>query len=311
MARRILFAMFDSGVFDNPLPATPSTEVSTPQHQQVATQVAEAGTVLLKNDQQVAARCRGHVRSIALIGPTGDDAVFVTGGSAGVPLAAGQAITPRPGSPPAPRRRASTSPRCRARPATWPRPTWCPPSVLTPSSGTGPGLLGQYWSNGDFSGRPALTQVDPTVDLSRRPADQTGAAVWSAKWTGTLTPTETGLYRFTLSEAGIATLKIAGQTFGPAYREATQFVVGPHYVLQGTVRLTAGQAGAGGDRLLEQQRPVQPGDPLRLADARRSRGSRPRWRRPARPTWRSCSPTTPRARAWTATRCRCPATRTS
>ena len=48
--RRILFAMFDTGVFDNPLPATPATEVSTPQHQQVATHVAEAGTVLLKND---------------------------------------------------------------------------------------------------------------------------------------------------------------------------------------------------------------------------------------------------------------------
>ena len=56
-----------------------------------------------------------------------------------------------------------------------------------------------------------------------------------------LTPTETGLYRFTLAEAGVATLKIAGQTFGPAYREATQFLIGPHYVLQGTVRLTAGQ----------------------------------------------------------------------
>ena len=34
--------------------------------------------------------------------------------------------------------------------------------------------------------------------------------MWSAKWTGTLTPTESGLYRFTLAEAGIATLKIAG-----------------------------------------------------------------------------------------------------
>ena len=52
MDRRILYAIFDSGVFDNPLP-TPSTEVSTPEHQQVATQVAEAGTVLLKNDRQV------------------------------------------------------------------------------------------------------------------------------------------------------------------------------------------------------------------------------------------------------------------
>ena len=73
--------------------------------------------------------------------------------------------------------------------------------------------------------------------------------MWSARWTGTLTPAETGLYRFSLAESGMATLKIAGQTFGPAYREATQFIVGPHYALQGTVRLTA-QAGAGRDRLL-------------------------------------------------------------
>ena len=116
--------------------------------------------------------------------------------------------------------------------------------MLTPSSGTGPGLLGTYWSNGDFSGAPALTQVDQTVDLNGAPASLGSPAppVWSAKWTGTLTPTATGLYRFTLSEAGLATLKIGGQTFGPAYREATQFVVGPHYVLQGTVELTAGKA---------------------------------------------------------------------
>src|SRR4029077_15310252 len=82
MARRILYAMFDSGVFDNPLP-TPSTEVSTPAPQQGATQVAEAGTVLLKNDSG-ALPLSTHDNSLALIGPTDDDAVFVTGGSAGV-----------------------------------------------------------------------------------------------------------------------------------------------------------------------------------------------------------------------------------
>ena len=92
--RRILFAIFDSGLYDNPLPATPSTEVSTPEHQQVATDVAEAGMVLLKNDRHVLP-LSSRDRKIALIGPAGEDAVFVTGGSAGVPLASGQAITPR------------------------------------------------------------------------------------------------------------------------------------------------------------------------------------------------------------------------
>jgi beta-glucosidase len=117
-------------------------------------------------------------------------------------------------------------------------PILVPSSALTPSSGTGPGLLGTYWSNGHFRGAPALTRVDPAVDLSGPPRQ--AGALWSARWTGTLTPDQTGLYRFSLAESGIATLKIAGHTFGPAYREATQFVAGPPYVLQGAVRLTAG-----------------------------------------------------------------------
>ncbi len=235
--RRILFAIFDSGVFDHPLPAKPATEVSTPRHRQVAAEVAEAGMVLLKNDHQVLPLSK-HVRSIALIGPTGNDAVFVTGGSAGVPLAPGQAVTPQAGIT---ARAASAGVHVTTMQGSAgdvASSTLVPSSALTPSSGTGRGLLGTYWNNGHFSGTPVLTRIDPTVNLSMAPA-QTGA-LWSAKWTGTLTPAETGLYRFSLAESGIATLKIAGQTFGPAYREATQFLVGPHYVLQGAVRLTAG-----------------------------------------------------------------------
>jgi beta-glucosidase len=243
MDRRILFALFDSGVFDNPLP-TPSTEVSTSAHQQVATKVAEAGTVLLKNDQHVLP-LSDHVRSIALVGPTGNDAVFVSGGSAGVPLASGQAVTPLAGIS---ARAATAGVKVNAVQGSagdLASPTLVSPSVLTPSSGTGPGLLGQYWSNGTFTGAPALTRVDQTIDLGTgtndtAPPPEVAGGPWSARWTGTLTPTESGVYRFTLSEAGLGTLRIAGQTFGPAYREATQFVTGPSYVLQGTVRLTAG-----------------------------------------------------------------------
>ncbi len=236
--RRILFAIFDSGLYDNPLPGTPSTEVSTPQHQQVATDVAEAGTVLLKNDQHVLPLSSRRDRKIALIGPTGNDAVFVTGGSAGVPLAAGQAITPLAGISALAAQAGVTVNAVQGSAGDVASPTLVPSSVLTPSSGTGSGLLGQYWSNYTSTGAPAVTEVDPTVDLTSPPSGV--APSWSAKWTGTLTPAETGPYRFTISEAGLATLKIAGQTFGPAYREATQFLVGPSYVLQGTVHLTAG-----------------------------------------------------------------------
>jgi beta-glucosidase len=247
MARRILFAMFDSGVFDNPVPALNTNEVSTPQHQQVATQVAEAGTVLLKNDHDALPISR-HTHSIALIGPTGNDpsnpgnqAVFVTGGSAGVPLAPGQAIAPAAGITSRAAQAGISVDTVPGSAGDVASPNLVDPSVLTPSSGAGPGLLGQYWSNGTFSGAAAVTQVDQHVDATAFPANPQ-PAVWSAKWTAKLTPTESGLYRFTLSEAGIASMTIAGQTFGPAYREATQFIVGPHYVVQGTVPLIAGKS---------------------------------------------------------------------
>ena len=151
-ARRILFAMFDSGVFDNPLAATPATEVSTPPHQQVATQVAEAGTVLLKNNDHALPLSR-HVHSIALIGPTGDDAMFVTGGSAGVPLAPGQAITPAAGIASRAAHAGVNVTTVQGSAGDVASPNLVDPSVLTPSSGTGPGLLG---STGATATSPAL-----------------------------------------------------------------------------------------------------------------------------------------------------------
>jgi beta-glucosidase len=236
IVRRILYGMIDSGVLDNPLPA-PAADVSSPEHRALATRVAEAGMVLLKNTQH-ALPLSDHVGSIALIGPTGDDAMYVTGGSASVPPEAGEAITPRAGIT----ARAGAGTQVNAVQGSAgdvPAPAIVPSSVLAPSSGSGPGLLGTYWNNGDFSGAPVLTRVDPTVDLNSAPSETGG--LWSARWTGTLTPTESGLHRFSLLLSGLGTLTIAGHKFGPAYREGTRFVAGPLYPVQGAVRLEAGK----------------------------------------------------------------------
>src|SRR3954469_7326766 len=51
MVRRILTSMFQIGLFDHPVPDAATrvnTVVSTPEHQQLATQLSEQGTVLLK-----------------------------------------------------------------------------------------------------------------------------------------------------------------------------------------------------------------------------------------------------------------------
>ena len=53
--------------------------------------------------------------------------------------------------------------------------------------------------------------------------------MWSARWTGTLTPPETGLYRLSLLEAGIAKVSVDGRWSTGGYREGTSFVAGPQY----------------------------------------------------------------------------------
>jgi beta-glucosidase len=236
IVRRTLFAMFDSGAFDDPVPA-PADDVSTPAHVALATRVSEDGMVLLENDRHALPLAASRLRSIAVIGPSGSDAVFISGGSSGVTPTAGSTVTPVAGIA----ARAGSGVTLNVAQGSLgdaPLPTIVPSGALTPSSGSGPGLLGTYWNNGDFDGTPALTRVDPTVDLAAAPAGV--GPLWSARWTGTVTPAESGLYRLSVLQAGIAQLFVDGRPIASGYREATQFIAGPSYPLQGTVRLTAG-----------------------------------------------------------------------
>jgi beta-glucosidase len=237
IVHRIVFAMFDSGAFDNPVPP-PADNVSSPDHVQLATRVSEAGMVLLKNDRRALPLASPGPESIAVIGPAGSDAIFVTGGSASVPVDPTGSVTPLAGIT----ARAGPDVKINVAQGTLgdvPLPTIVPSDVLTPSAGNGPGLLGTYWNNGELAGTPALTRVDPTVDLSAAPAGV--GPLWSARWTGTLTPPESGLYRFSLTQAGIARLFVDDKLIASGYREATQFVAGPAYPVQGAINLKEGK----------------------------------------------------------------------
>ena len=248
------------------------TEVSTPQHQQVATQVAEAGTVLLKNDSGALPLSR-HVHSIALIGPTGNDAVFVTGGSAGVPLAAGQAITPAQGIA-ARAAQAGVSVNDRA------------------GLGRRRGLPDARRRRGPDAGRPApvrgcsgstgataTSAGPPSADRGRpdrrpRPAPPITPAppAWSARWTGTLTPTESGLYRFTLSRGRHRDAEDRRADVRPRLPRGDPVHRRPELRREGNGPAPAGQRVPVEIDYSSRQRSVQPRDPLRVADRRRSRG---------------------------------------
>ncbi len=71
-AFRVVRAYIAAGLFGHPLPATPSASPSTPATQAVAEQIAERGSVLLKNQQNVLPLSQGS-GSIAVIGPTASD----------------------------------------------------------------------------------------------------------------------------------------------------------------------------------------------------------------------------------------------
>ena len=69
----VVRAYIKAGLFDHPLPASPSTSSSTPAHLALAEQLAEQGSVLLKNQGQ-ALPLTSAARSIVVIGPTASTA---------------------------------------------------------------------------------------------------------------------------------------------------------------------------------------------------------------------------------------------
>ena len=228
MVRRILTPMFAVGLFDHPVTGSPSTIATGPAHQRFAAQLAEQGTVLLKNDKNVLPLSQ---RSVAVIGDdAGAGAQVTEGGSGGT--AGAQVITPIAGIT----ARAGSAVRvsyARGTLGTGSLPV-LPATAVTAPSGV-PGWQATYYATPDFTGPPAATRIDPAIDFTGAPVS-TLPSVWSARWTATLTPATSGLYRFSLTGAGSATrVLINGR---PA---ATMPYSDLGTITQGTAELTAGR----------------------------------------------------------------------
>ncbi|QQE78223.1 glycoside hydrolase family 3 protein [Alicyclobacillus sp. SO9] len=96
--RSILREMFRFGLFNRPSTGSPSANVSTPQHKQVALKAAESGTVLLKNQNNVLPLNSRRLKSIAVIGyDASTDLMTGGGGSAHVLADKGTVVTPLTG----------------------------------------------------------------------------------------------------------------------------------------------------------------------------------------------------------------------
>jgi beta-glucosidase len=234
MVRRILTAMFSVGLFDHPSTGDPGAVVSTAEHQALATDLAEAGAVLLKNDAG-ALPIGADVRSIAVIGyDAGPGTQTSEGGSAAVvggpvvtPLSA---ITARAGQ-------VVTVTQADGTLGVVPLPI-VPADVLTPSSGSGNGLLATYYATMDWTGSPVDTAVTPTIDAN----NVLVPGRFSARWTGMLTPSTTGRYRFSLRYAGVVRLFVDGTLVASGDSEGLDALIpgGAFTTAQGTATLSAG-----------------------------------------------------------------------
>lgn len=181
---------------------TPGPEkeiVSTPAHRRLATEIGEQGAVLLRNRRR--ALPLSDRDKIAVIGYDAGSGTqtqamgspYVIGSRPVTPL---RAISDVAGANGVEYSQGTLG--VVALPAP-------PPSSLTPASGAGHGLTGEYFSSRDFSGAPFMTRVDPEIDINSG-AELEGAG--SIRWSGSFTPEETGPHRFSLAVGGRAHLYV-------------------------------------------------------------------------------------------------------
>ena len=234
MVSRILTEMFTFGLFDNAPHGSTGATVTSAAHVATARQIAEEGTVLLRNNGN-ALPLGTSTKSVAVIGTDASVAPQTAGGgSAGVsssgtvtPL---QGITSRAGTGVSVQYAAGNSAN-----STLPD---VPASALTPASGTGTGLTGQYYNNMNLTGTPAFTRTDGPVDINwngASPGTGVAATQWSAKWTGKITPTATGTYTFGLTSDDGSRLFVNGQQIINQWQDQAATTA------TGTINLTAGQ----------------------------------------------------------------------
>jgi beta-glucosidase len=206
MILRELVPSFRIGVFDHPA-VRRQGEISTADHRAAAAKIVEAGAVLLKNDNSTLP-LRASLQTIAVIGTQ----------------ASGKAWVVEQGSPyvqpthlvsvlDAIKERAANSVQVNYSPGTLglePLPPVPASSLRTPDGN--PGILAGYYADPtmDFKGSPVVTEVLPTLDVTKAPnlPKLPPNCMWSVRYTTIFTPDQSGIQHFTLNGSSSARLFI-------------------------------------------------------------------------------------------------------
>ena len=196
--RRLFTARMRLGMFDPPsivpYANTPESEIDSMPHRELALKTARESMVLLKNDGVLP--LGPSAKKILVVGPLAESTAVLHGNYAGT---ASHAVTALEGIR---KQFAGAQVSYEAGTNFLREFPVVPTSVLSTVDGK-PGLKGEYFA-GEISGTPQLTRVDPYVDLQLRHLDAhalplpAGMTDISVRWTGILTPTESGTYQLGL-----------------------------------------------------------------------------------------------------------------
>jgi beta-glucosidase len=196
---RLFTARMKLGMFDPPesvpYAQIPEAEIDSAPHRELALQAARESMVLLKNDGVLPLKT--DIRNIAVVGPLADSVLVLHGNYAGT---ASHATTALEGI-----RKQFPSAQISYEPGTnfLQKEQTIPTSVLSTRDGK-PGLKGEYYGNSEFAGTPSVVRVDEYVNVQpwhREPKTLTlpaGMEKYSVRWTGWLTPSESGSYQIGL-----------------------------------------------------------------------------------------------------------------
>lgn len=215
-AYRILYQMFDKGLFDNP---TQNNQIDVAAHGAIARQIAAETMVLLQNNDDVLPLDTKKLDSIAVIGP--DAETYAAGGGSSLvnptytvsPL---EGIKNRVGDDVTVEYAAGTDPISAG--DILPGPNAVPSSFLKPSADAEEnGLKAKYWSNKDMEGDPVFEHTANQVNLNLGFYNYEGFnaqsskldnipttlnGMMSARYTGVISVPKTGEYKLSTTSFG-------------------------------------------------------------------------------------------------------------
>jgi len=198
---RLFLARFKLGMFDDSArvrwASIPFSELDSPAHQALARRLADESIVLLKNERGTLP-LRKDIGAIAVIGPNADQWRMLLGNYNGIPS---DPVTPLRGI------REAVSGRTRVLYArgsdlaeNFPLYELVPAFALRSPDGA-PGLHVDYFAHRDFSGAALFNGVDTTLNSDWKegaPRADMDPDNFGVRWTGSLRPRQSGMYRLGL-----------------------------------------------------------------------------------------------------------------